>query len=145
MPVEGCISIAGRGTVVTGRIERGVVKVNDEVEIVGIRATRRPPARGLRCSQALDEGQAGDNVGCCCAARRERKWRRAVLCKPGASIRTRKFEAEVYVLTKRKGSAHAVLQGYRPQFTFARRVTGAVSCGGDGDVMPGTTSRSWWS
>ena len=114
MPVEDVFSIAGRGTVVTGRIERGIVKVNDEVEIVGIRATQKTTCTGVEMfRKLLDEGQAGDNVGVLLrGTKREEVERGQVLCKPGTITPHTKFEAEVYVLTKEEGGpAYAVLQG----------------------------------
>ena len=114
MPVEDVFSIAGRGTVVTGRIERGIVKVNDEVEIVGIRPTQKTTCTGVEMfRKLLDEGQAGDNVGVLLrGTKREEVERGQVLCKPGSINPHTKFEAEVYVLTQGGGGpAHAVLQG----------------------------------
>ena len=114
MPVEDVFSIAGRGTVVTGRIERGIVKINDEVEIVGIRPTQKTTCTGVEMfRKLLDEGQAGDNVGVLLrGTKREEVERGQVLCKPGCINPHTKFEAEVYVLTKEEGRAsYAVLQG----------------------------------
>ena len=114
MPVEDVFSIAGRGTVVTGRIERGIVKINDEVEIVGIRPTQKTTCTGVEMfRKLLDEGQAGDNVGVLLrGTKREEVERGQVLCKPGSINPHTKFEAEVYVLTKEEGRAsYAVLQG----------------------------------
>ncbi len=130
MPVEDVFSIAGRGTVVTGRIERGVVKVNDEVEIVGIRPTQKTTCTGVEMfRKLLDEGQAGDNVGVLLrGTKREEVERGQVLCKPGSINPHTKFEAEVYVLTKEEGGRHTpFFKGYRPQFYFRTTdVTGAV-------------------
>jgi elongation factor Tu len=142
MPVEDVFSIAGRGTVVTGRIERGVVKVNDEVEIVGIRPTAKTTCTGVEMfRKLLDEGQAGDNVGVLLrGTKREEVERGQVLCKPGSINPHTKFEAEVYVLTKEEGGRHTpFFKGYRPQFYFRTTdVTGAVELpAGTEMVMPG--------
>jgi elongation factor Tu len=142
MPVEDVFSIAGRGTVVTGRIERGVVKVNDEVEIVGIRPTHKTTCPGFEMfRKLLDEGQAGDNVGVLLrGTKREEVERGQVLCKPGSINPHTKFEAEVYVLTKEEGGRHTpFFKGYRPQFYFRTTdVTGAVELpAGTEMVMPG--------
>ena len=142
MPVEDVFSIAGRGTVVTGRIERGVVKVNDEVEIVGIRTTTKTTCTGVEMfRKLLDEGQAGDNVGVLLrGTKREEVERGQVLCKPGSINPHTKFEAEVYVLTKEEGGRHTpFFKGYRPQFYFRTTdVTGAVELPeGTEMVMPG--------
>ena len=142
MPVEDVFSIAGRGTVVTGRIERGMVKVNDEVEIVGIRATQKTTCTGVEMfRKLLDEGQAGDNVGVLLrGTKREEVERGQVLCKPGSINPHTKFEAEVYVLTKEEGGRHTpFFKGYRPQFYFRTTdVTGAVELpAGTEMVMPG--------
>jgi elongation factor Tu len=142
MPVEDVFSIAGRGTVVTGRIERGIVKINDEVEIVGIRATQKTTCTGVEMfRKLLDEGQAGDNVGVLLrGTKREEVERGQVLCKPGSINPHTKFEAEVYVLTKEEGGRHTpFFKGYRPQFYFRTTdVTGAVELPeGTEMVMPG--------
>jgi len=142
MPVEDVFSIAGRGTVVTGRIERGIVKVNDEVEIVGIRPTQKTTCTGVEMfRKLLDEGQAGDNVGVLLrGTKREEVERGQVLCKPGSIMPHTKFEAEVYVLTKEEGGRHTpFFKGYRPQFYFRTTdVTGAVELPeGTEMVMPG--------
>src|SRR6201995_4534151 len=142
MPVEDVFSIAGRGTVVTGRIERGIVKVNDEVEIVGIRATAKTTCTGVEMfRKLLDQGQAGDNVGVLLrGTKREEVERGQVLCKPGSINPHTKFEAEVYVLTKEEGGRHTpFFKGYRPQFYFRTTdVTGAVELPeGTEMVMPG--------
>jgi elongation factor Tu len=142
MPVEDVFSIAGRGTVVTGRIERGIVKVNDEVEIVGIRPTQKTTCTGVEMfRKLLDEGQAGDNVGVLLrGTKREEVERGQVLCKPGSINPHTKFEAEVYVLTKEEGGRHTpFFKGYRPQFYFRTTdVTGAVELPeGTEMVMPG--------
>jgi len=142
MPVEDVFSISGRGTVVTGRIERGIVKVNDEVEIVGIRDTQKTTCTGVEMfRKLLDQGQAGDNVGVLLrGTKREDVERGQVLCKPGSIKPHTKFEAEVYVLTKEEGGRHTpFFKGYRPQFYFRTTdVTGAVELPeGVEMVMPG--------
>jgi elongation factor Tu len=142
MPVEDVFSISGRGTVVTGRIERGIVKVNDEVEIVGIRATTKTTCTGVEMfRKLLDQGQAGDNVGVLLrGTKREDVERGQVLAKPGSITPHTKFECEVYVLTKEEGGRHTpFFKGYRPQFYFRTTdVTGAVELPeGVEMVMPG--------
>jgi elongation factor Tu len=142
MPVEDVFSISGRGTVVTGRIERGIVKVNDEVEIVGIRATQKTTCTGVEMfRKLLDQGQAGDNVGVLLrGTKREEVERGQVLCKPGSIKPHTQFEAEVYVLTKEEGGRHTpFFKGYRPQFYFRTTdVTGACELPeGVEMVMPG--------
>jgi elongation factor Tu len=142
MPVEDVFSISGRGTVVTGRIERGIVKVNDEVEIVGIKDTTKTTCTGVEMfRKLLDQGQAGDNVGVLLrGTKREEVERGQVLCKPGSIKPHTKFEAEVYVLTKEEGGRHTpFFKGYRPQFYFRTTdVTGAVELPeGVEMVMPG--------
>jgi elongation factor Tu len=142
MPVEDVFSISGRGTVVTGRIERGIVKVNDEVEIVGIRDTTKTICTGVEMfRKLLDEGQAGDNVGVLLrGTKREDVERGQVLCKPGSIKPHTKFECEVYVLTKEEGGRHTpFFKGYRPQFYFRTTdVTGNVQLPeGVEMVMPG--------
>jgi elongation factor Tu len=142
MPVEDVFSISGRGTVVTGRIERGVIKVNDEVEIVGIKATAKTTCTGVEMfRKLLDQGQAGDNVGVLLrGTKREEVERGQVLAKPGSITPHTKFEAEVYVLTKEEGGRHTpFFKGYRPQFYFRTTdVTGAVELPeGVEMVMPG--------
>ena len=142
MPVEDVFSISGRGTVVTGRIERGIVKVNDEVEIVGIKATAKTTCTGVEMfRKLLDQGQAGDNVGVLLrGTKREEVERGQVLAKPGSITPHTKFEAEVYVLTKEEGGRHTpFFKGYRPQFYFRTTdVTGAVELpAGVEMVMPG--------
>jgi elongation factor Tu len=142
MPVEDVFSISGRGTVVTGRIERGVIKVNDEVEIVGIRETAKTTCTGVEMfRKLLDQGQAGDNVGVLLrGTKREEVERGQVLCKPGSIKPHTQFEAEVYVLTKEEGGRHTpFFKGYRPQFYFRTTdVTGAVELpSGVEMVMPG--------
>jgi elongation factor Tu len=142
MPVEDVFSISGRGTVVTGRIERGVVKVNDEVEIVGLRPTTKTICTGVEMfRKLLDEGQAGDNVGVLLrGTKREEVERGQVLAKPGSITPHTKFECEVYVLTKEEGGRHTpFFKGYRPQFYFRTTdVTGNVELpAGTEMVMPG--------
>jgi elongation factor Tu len=142
MPVEDVFSISGRGTVVTGRIERGIVKVNDEVEIVGIKDTTKTTCTGVEMfRKLLDQGQAGDNVGVLLrGTKREDVERGQVLCKPGSIKPHTKFEAEVYVLTKEEGGRHTpFFKGYRPQFYFRTTdVTGACELPeGVEMVMPG--------
>jgi elongation factor Tu len=142
MPVEDVFSISGRGTVVTGRIERGIVKVNEEVEIVGIKDTVKTTCTGVEMfRKLLDQGQAGDNVGVLLrGTKREDVERGQVLCKPGSIKPHTKFEAEVYVLTKEEGGRHTpFFKGYRPQFYFRTTdVTGACELPeGVEMVMPG--------
>jgi elongation factor Tu len=142
MPVEDVFSISGRGTVVTGRIERGIVKINEEVEIVGIKDTVKTTCTGVEMfRKLLDQGQAGDNVGVLLrGTKREDVERGQVLCKPGSIKPHTKFEAEVYVLTKEEGGRHTpFFKGYRPQFYFRTTdVTGAVELPeGVEMVMPG--------
>jgi elongation factor Tu len=142
MPVEDVFSISGRGTVVTGRIERGIVKVNDEVEIVGLKATVKTTCTGVEMfRKLLDQGQAGDNVGVLLrGTKREDVERGQVLAKPGSITPHTKFEAEIYVLTKEEGGRHTpFFKGYRPQFYFRTTdVTGAVELPeGVEMVMPG--------
>jgi elongation factor Tu len=142
MPVEDVFSISGRGTVVTGRIERGIVKVGDEVEIVGIRDTTKTTVTGVEMfRKLLDQGQAGDNVGVLLrGTKRDDVERGQVLAKPGSIKPHTKFEAEVYVLTKEEGGRHTpFFKGYRPQFYFRTTdVTGAVELPeGTEMVMPG--------
>ncbi len=142
MPIEDVFSISGRGTVVTGRIERGKVKVGEEVEIVGLRPTVKTTVTGVEMfRKLLDEGQAGDNVGVLLrGTKRDEVERGQVLCKPGSITPHTKFEAEVYVLTKEEGGRHTpFFTGYRPQFYFRTTdVTGAVDLPeGVEMVMPG--------
>ena len=142
MPVEDVFSISGRGTVVTGRIERGIIKVGDEVEIVGIKDTTKTTCTGVEMfRKLLDQGQAGDNVGVLLrGTKREDVERGQVLCKPGSIKPHTKFEAEVYVLSKEEGGRHTpFFKGYRPQFYFRTTdVTGAVDLPQDVEmVMPG--------
>ena len=142
MPIEDVFSISGRGTVVTGRIERGRVKVGDEVEIVGIKATTKTICTGVEMfRKLLDAGQAGDNVGVLLrGTKREEVERGQVLAKPGSITPHTKFEAEVYILTKEEGGRHTpFFKGYRPQFYFRTTdVTGSVELpAGMEMVMPG--------
>jgi elongation factor Tu len=142
MPIEDVFSISGRGTVVTGRIERGIVKVGDEVEIVGIKATTKTTCTGVEMfRKLLDQGQAGDNVGVLLrGTKREEVERGQVLAKPGSITPHTKFESEVYILTKEEGGRHTpFFKGYRPQFYFRTTdVTGSVELpAGMEMVMPG--------
>jgi elongation factor Tu len=142
MPVEDVFSISGRGTVATGRIERGRVKVGEEVEVVGIKATAKTVVTGVEMfRKILDEGQAGDNVGCLLRGiKREEIERGQVLAKPGSITPHMKFEAEAYVLTKEEGGRHTpFFNGYRPQFYFRTTdVTGVATLPeGTEMVMPG--------
>ncbi|MCH9769850.1 MAG: elongation factor Tu [Gammaproteobacteria bacterium] len=142
MPIEDVFSISGRGTVVTGRIERGIVKVSEEVEIVGIKETTKTTCTGVEMfRKLLDEGQAGDNVGVLLrGTKREEVERGQVLAKPGSITPHTKFEAEIYVLSKEEGGRHTpFFKGYRPQFYFRTTdVTGAVELpSGVEMVMPG--------
>jgi len=142
MPIEDVFSISGRGTVVTGRIERGVVKVGDEIEIVGIKDTSKTTCTGVEMfRKLLDSGEAGDNVGVLLrGTKREEVERGQVLCKPGSITPHTKFEAEVYVLSKEEGGRHTpFFSNYRPQFYFRTTdVTGACDLPeGVEMVMPG--------
>jgi len=142
MPIEDVFSISGRGTVVTGRIERGIVKVNDEIEIVGLKPTQKTTCTGVEMfRKLLDEGQAGDNVGVLLrGTKREEVERGQVLAKPGSINPHTNFECEVYVLTKEEGGRHTpFFKGYRPQFYFRTTdVTGTIELpAGVEMVMPG--------
>ena len=142
MPVEDVFSIAGRGTVVTGRIERGEIKVGDEVEIVGIRDTQKTTVTGVEMfRKELDKGEAGDNVGILLrGTKKEEVERGMVLCKPGSITPHKKFEGEIYVLSKDEGGRHTpFFNGYRPQFYVRTTdVTGAIKLpDGVEMVMPG--------
>jgi len=142
MPIEDVFSISGRGTVVTGRIERGIVKVGDEIEIVGIKDTAKTICTGVEMfRKLLDSGEAGDNVGVLLrGTKREEVERGQVLCKPGSITPHTKFEAEVYVLSKEEGGRHTpFFSNYRPQFYFRTTdVTGACDLPeGVEMVMPG--------
>ncbi|TBR35750.1 elongation factor Tu, partial [Dyella terrae] len=142
MPVEDVFSISGRGTVVTGRVERGIIKVGDEVEVVGIRPTQKTTVTGVEMfRKLLDQGQAGDNVGLLVRGlKRDDVERGQVLAKPGSINPHTTFDAEVYVLSKEEGGRHTpFFKGYRPQFYFRTTdVTGAVELPeGVEMVMPG--------
>jgi elongation factor Tu len=142
MPVEDIFSISGRGTVVTGRIERGIVKVGEEVEIIGIRATQKKVVTGVEMfRKLLDQGQAGDNVGLLLrGVERKDVERGQVLAKPGSITPHTKFKAEVYILTKEEGGRHTpFFNGYRPQFYFRTTdVTGTAQLAEGAEmVMPG--------
>jgi len=140
MPVEDVFSISGRGTVATGRIERGIIKVGEEVEIVGIKPTTKTVITGVEMfRKLLDEGRAGDNVGLLLrGTKKEEIERGQVLCKPGTITPHTKFECEVYVLTKEEGGRHTpFFKGYRPQFYFRTTdVTGSIELKQE-MVMPG--------
>src|ERR1700685_2261439 len=142
MPVEDVFSISGRGTVVTGRIERGIVKVNDEVEIIGLKDTVKTICTGVEMfRKLLDEGRAGDNVGVLLrGTKREEVERGQVLAKPGSITPHTQFESEVYVLTQEEGGRHTpFFKGYRPQFYFRTTdVTGLIALPGNPQmVLPG--------
>ena len=142
MPIEDVFSISGRGTVVTGRVESGIVKVGDEIEIVGIRDTQKTTCTGVEMfRKLLDEGRAGENCGVLLrGTKREDVQRGQVLAKPGSITPHTKFDAEVYVLSKEEGGRHTpFLNGYRPQFYFRTTdVTGAIQLqDGTEMVMPG--------
>jgi len=142
LPIEDVFSISGRGTVVTGRIERGIVKVGDEIEIVGLKATTKTTCTGVEMfRKLLDEGRAGENVGVLLrGTKREEVERGQVLAKPGSITPHTKFEAEVYILSKEEGGRHTpFFKGYRPQFYFRTTdVTGACELPeGVEMVMPG--------
>jgi elongation factor Tu len=142
MPVEDVFSISGRGTVVTGRVERGIIKVGEEIEIVGLKATQKTTCTGVEMfRKLLDQGQAGDNVGILLrGTKREDVERGQVLAKPGSITPHTDFEAEIYVLSKDEGGRHTpFFNGYRPQFYFRTTdVTGALTLpAGTEMVMPG--------
>jgi elongation factor Tu len=144
MPIEDVFSIKGRGTVATGRVEQGVVKVNEEIEIVGIRPTKKTVVTGVEMfKKNLDQGQAGDNVGVLLrGVEREDIERGQVLAKPGSITPHTDFDAEVYILTKEEGGRHTpFFKGYKPQFYFRTTdVTGEVELPADKEmVMPGDT------
>ena len=146
MPIEDVFSISGRGTVVTGRIERGIVKINEELEIVGLKATQKTICTGIEMfRKLLDEGRAGDNAGVLLrGTKKEDVERGQVLCKPGSITPHTQFEAEVYILTKEEGGRHTpFFKNYRPQFYFRTTdVTGAVTLGeGTEMVMPGDNTK----
>ncbi|HFC8834992.1 TPA: EF-Tu/IF-2/RF-3 family GTPase, partial [Neisseria subflava] len=131
LPIEDVFSISGRGTVVTGRVERGIIHVGDEIEIVGLKETQKTTCTGVEMfRKLLDEGQAGDNVGVLLrGTKREDVERGQVLAKPGTITPHTKFKAEVYVLSKEEGGRHTpFFANYRPQFYFRTTdVTGAVT------------------
>jgi elongation factor Tu len=142
MPVEDVFSISGRGTVVTGRVERGIVKVGEEIEIVGLKPTVKTICTGVEMfRKLLDQGQAGDNVGVLLrGTKREDVERGQVLAKPGSITPHTKFTSEVYVLSKEEGGRHTpFFNGYRPQFYFRTTdVTGSIELpAGTEMVMPG--------
>jgi elongation factor Tu len=142
MPIEDIFSIEGRGTVVTGRVERGVVKVGDEVEIVGLKPTAKTAVTGVEMfRKLLDQGQAGDNIGCLLrGTKKEEVQRGQVLAKPGSITPHTEFKGQVYVLTKEEGGRHtAFMKGYRPQFYIRTTdVTGDIQLPeGVEMVMPG--------
>jgi elongation factor Tu len=142
MPIEDIFSIEGRGTVVTGRIERGVIKLNDEVEIVGLRPTQKTIVTGIEMfNKSLDEGRAGDNAGILLrGTKKEDVERGQVLAKPGSVTPHTEFEGEIYILTKEEGGRHTpFFAGYKPQFYIRTTdVTGEVTLpAGTEMVMPG--------
>ncbi|PIT99709.1 MAG: elongation factor Tu [Bdellovibrionales bacterium CG10_big_fil_rev_8_21_14_0_10_45_34] len=142
MPIEDVFSIQGRGTVVTGRVERGIIKVNSEVEIVGLRPTTKTTVTGVEMfRKLLDQGEAGDNVGCLLrGTKKEDVERGQVLAQPGTITPHKRFKAEAYILTKEEGGRHTpFFNGYRPQFYFRTTdVTGVVTLKqGTEMVMPG--------
>jgi elongation factor Tu len=142
MPIEDVFTISGRGTVVTGKVEQGIVKVSDEVEIVGLRPTQKTVCTGVEMfKKLLDQGQAGDNIGALLrGTKKEEVERGQVLCKPGSITPHTNFEAQVYVLTKEEGGRHKpFFNNYRPQFYFRTTdVTGSVTLPeGTEMVMPG--------
>jgi elongation factor Tu len=144
MPIEDIFSIEGRGTVVTGRIERGIAKVGDEVEIVGIKATAKSTITGIEMfNKSLQQGQAGDNAGVLLrGTRKEDVTRGQVLCKPGTTTPHTDFEGEVYILKKEEGGRHTpFFNGYKPQFYIRTTdVTGEVTLPEKVEmVMPGDT------
>jgi elongation factor Tu len=146
MPVEDVMSITGRGTVVTGKVEQGVIHVGDDVEIVGLRDTQRSVVTGVEMfRRLLDEGRAGDNIGALLrGTKKEDVERGQVLCKPGSITPHTNFEANVYTLTKEEGGRHKpFFNNYRPQFYFRTTdVTGAITLpSGTEMVMPGDTTE----
>src|SRR5512134_3238114 len=148
MPVEDVFSITGRGTVVTGRVEQGIVKTGDEVEIVGVRPTQKTVVTGVEMfRKILDEGQAGDNIGALLrGTAKEEVERGQVLAKPGTITPHTKFKAQAYVLTKEEGGRHTpFFNGYRPQFYFRTTdVTGVANLpAGTEMVMPGDNVQMW--
>jgi elongation factor Tu len=146
MPIEDVFTIQGRGTVVTGKVEQGVVKVSDEVEIVGLRPTQKTVCTGVEMfKKLLDQGQAGDNIGALLrGTKKEEVERGQVLCKPGSITPHTNFEAQVYVLTKEEGGRHKpFFNNYRPQFYFRTTdVTGSITLPeGTEMVMPGDNTQ----
>jgi elongation factor Tu len=146
MPIEDVFTITGRGTVVTGRVERGMVKVGEEIEIVGIRPTTKTVCTGVEMfRKLLDEGRAGDNIGALLrGTKKEDVERGQVLSKPGSITPHTNFQAQVYVLTKEEGGRHTpFFNNYRPQFYFRTTdITGAVDLpGGTEMVMPGDNTE----
>ena len=146
MPIEDVFSITGRGTVVTGRIESGTVKVGDECEIVGLRPTQKTTVTGVEMfRKMLDQGEAGDNVGLLLrGTKKEDVERGQIICKPGSITPHTEFEAEVYILTKEEGGRHtAFFSNYRPQFYFSTTdVTGTITLPADKEmVLPGDNVR----
>jgi elongation factor Tu len=146
MPIEDVFSISGRGTVVTGRIERGIVKINEEIEIVGIRPTQKTTCTGIEMfRKLLDEGRAGDNAGILLrGTKKEDVERGQVLCKTGSITPHTHFEAEVYILSKDEGGRHTpFFKNYRPQFYFRTTdVTGSITLPeGTEMVMPGDNTK----
>ena len=146
MPIEDVFTIQGRGTVVTGKVEQGIIHVNDPVEIVGLRPTQTTVCTGVEMfRKLLDEGQAGDNIGALLrGTKKEEVERGQVLCKPGSITPHTNFEAQVYVLTKEEGGRHKpFFNNYRPQFYFRTTdVTGAIQLpSGTEMVMPGDTTE----
>ena len=145
-PIEDVFSISGRGTVVTGRVERGIIKVGDEVEIVGLRPTQKTTVTGVEMfRKLLDQGEAGDNVGLLLrGTKKEDVERGQIICKPGSITPHTDFEAEVYILTKEEGGRHtAFFSNYRPQFYFSTTdVTGTITLPADKEmVLPGDNVR----
>jgi elongation factor Tu len=132
MPIEDVFSITGRGTVVTGKVEQGIVHTGDEIEIVGLKPTQKTTCTGVEMfRKLLDEGQAGDNIGALLrGTKKEEVERGQVLCKPGSITPHTDFEGQVYVLTKDEGGRHKpFFNNYRPQFFFRTTdVTGTISC-----------------
>ncbi|MCM1294668.1 MAG: elongation factor Tu [Muribaculaceae bacterium] len=146
MPIEDVFSITGRGTVVTGRVESGIIKVGDECEIVGLRPTQKTTVTGVEMfRKMLDQGEAGDNVGLLLrGTKKEDVERGQIICKPGTITPHTEFEAEVYILTKEEGGRHtAFFSNYRPQFYFSTTdVTGTITLPADKEmVLPGDNVR----
>jgi elongation factor Tu len=146
MPIEDVFTITGRGTVVTGRVERGIVKVNEEIEIVGIKDTTKTVCTGVEMfRKLLDEGRAGDNIGALLrGTKKEEVERGQVLAKPGSITPHTNFEGQVYILTKEEGGRHTPFFGnYRPQFYFRTTdITGAIELPeGTEMVMPGDNTE----